>query len=99
VKSNCIREAWREWRKRYRAWKQSGYIHGQEPYFVWRGSRLVPHYLPHALVGQWKRCEHCGGGIEVESFTPHDTSPLKWWQSWRALRFHGEWKRGDAPHV
>lgn len=96
MRSNCLIEAWIEHRRRKRAWISAGRPRGQEPYKVQRASRHEPRWIDHHLVGRWRDCGHCGGGIQVESFKPDKPVDVPVWQVWRHLWFAGRWVAGDA---
>lgn len=95
--SNCILWSRRRYAELMAAWRAAGYPEGQEPYKVERASRLAPKWVPHTLVGQWRDCAHCGGGVQVESFKPLDTRKLRWRDLWRVILFRGRVVSGDKP--
>lgn len=90
MKSNCVLEAWREYRKLRQVWIASGRPEGGEPYVWLRSSRLAPHWVPHAGVAR-----HHEGRWVMRSFRPVDTAPLRWWQLWRVVIYVGHWVEGD----
>jgi len=94
--SNCLIEALREYRRRLRRWRQAGRPRGQEPYLLKRRSRHEPRWIHHYLVGRWRDCPHCGGGVQVESFKPDAPLDVPWWRAWSRLLFRGRWVAGDG---
>ncbi|MCX8003428.1 MAG: hypothetical protein N2688_00480 [Burkholderiaceae bacterium] len=95
MRSNCLVEAWFEHWRRMRLWRLLGRPKGGEPYRVQRPSRNEPRWINHRLVGRWRDCPHCGGGIQVESFKPDKPVDVPVWQVWRHLWFAGRWVAGD----
>lgn len=95
MRSNCMFAALVEYRKRLALWRAMGKPKGAEPYYVKRPSRNLPRWIDHHLVGRWRDCEHCGGGIQVESFKPDKPVDVPVWQVWRHLWFAGRWVAGD----
>lgn len=93
LRSNCILEAVREYRRLRRAWAAAGRHAGAEPYLWLRASRLAPAAVPHVGVA----CRGPDGTLAVRSFAPLDKRPLPWWRAWRVVVFEGRWTHGDDP--
>lgn len=90
MRSNCLVYALREYRMELRVWRQRGRPRGMTPLLQIGPSSLQPHWLPHfrvsAPIGRDNRAYAARG------FVPLDTSPLRWWQLWRAVWFDGRVK-------
>jgi hypothetical protein len=87
---NCVAFAVRLYVRRRRRWKARGCPVGEEPYLMLRPSRLEPRWLPHFLVGHWRR-----GRMQVVSYKPDDKSPLPWYRLHEAAQFRGHTDWGD----
>jgi hypothetical protein len=89
---NCWVYAAQQWAIEYQAWAEAGFPAGREPYGVIRGSRLVPKWIPHALVGLR---DPDSGLMDLSSFIPDSDEPLRWRDLLKAVDFPGRVKRGD----
>lgn len=90
--SVCIVEAWREYWRLRREWREAGYTPHGEPYVWLRASRLAPSWVPHVGVGLVDE----QGRLVMRSFGPVDKRRLPWWRLWRVIVFRGRWQDGDA---
>lgn len=92
MRSNCYREARREYSRRLAEWLADP-DPDRVPYFLARPSFRAP--VDHYLVGTLDRSIDA---VRVESFSP--VEPItreRWWQL--PLEFHGRWVHGDAAHA
>lgn len=83
MRSNCIAQALRLFRKALRE--------GKEPYLVLRPSRMRGGVL-HMLYGEH---DPVTDQVRVVSFKPTNPVDLPWWQL--PLFFEGEMRDGDMP--
>lgn len=92
MRSNCYREARREYRRRVDEWLADPDPEAV-PYFLERRSFRAP--VDHYLVGT---LDIRADVVRVESFAPIDpVARVHWWQL--PLVFEGRWVRGDAANV
>lgn len=94
--SNCLVHAKVVYWRRLIAWWRAGRPAGREVYALTRVSRALPVF-DHRLVGRWRDCPYCGGGVAVESFKPLDDRPLRWREVLKMFLFRGRWVAGDRP--
>ena len=91
LRSNCIVEALREFRRRVAVWRKNPQQH--EPYLLMRPSRH-PGGVVHVLVGE---LDPKTDTVKVESFKPIKPVKHPWWRP--PVRFEGVWVTGDTKPI
>lgn len=89
-RGNCLVFAVRLYARQIRRWVRAGMPAGEEPYLLFRPSRNRPRWIPHTLVGKWRR-----GHMQVVSYKPREPQDVRWFNAWQRWKFDGSSKWGD----
>lgn len=89
--SNCLLYAGKEYRRRFKAWKDGGHPWDMHPWLHARPSKSQPDWVLHWWVG--------GMGLPSMEFVPVERKDVPWYLAWTRIRFTGRERPVDFPRT